>query len=180
MPDPKSQPPMAAQRPPMTMQSRRRPAFAGQIPNPKLLLVFALLAAACDTDIGISDFKYACESDNDCGPGNKCEPGVGCMKFPETRDAGTADAGGSRDAGRDSGPGDAGPDAGDGGATDAGQRDGGFIVQFSSTSDSAGGAGSSEKYILKSVTGWSAGPKWNVGNYQLKSGNPFVGGSDHE
>ncbi|MBI5528198.1 MAG: hypothetical protein HY897_17840 [Deltaproteobacteria bacterium] len=132
--------------------------------------LFTLLA--CDTDLAISDFKYACESDNECGAGHKCEPGVGCVKFPESKDAGRGDAGGGRDAGAADGGTDAGTDAG----ADAGTADGGFMLRYSSTSDSAAGAGTSDKYMLKSVTGWSTGPKWNVGNYELKMGSPFEQG----
>jgi hypothetical protein len=47
------------------------------------------------------------------------------------------------------------------------------MLRHSSTSDSAAGTGTSERYLLKSVTGWSTGPKWNVGSYELKMGNPF-------
>ena len=135
-------------------------------------------AYGCSTDIGIDEFKYACQKDTDCGEGYACQSNW-CVKKTGIHDGGTTDAGVQKDAGRDSGF-DAGHDVGtdggiDGGA-DGGIRDGGFVLQYSSTFDSAAGVGASAGYRLKAVTGWSTGPKQAGGSYQLKVGQPFKAG----
>jgi len=122
-------------------------------------------ACGCTSNIGIDDFKYACQKDTECGEGQACQDNW-CVKIPGRQDGGTADAadtGVHKDAGHD-------------GGEDAGRRDVGLIIQYSSTSDTTAGLGSSDKYILKSATGWSSGPMWNVESYQLRIGNPFTQG----
>ena len=80
-----------------------------------------------------------------------------------------------RDSGFDAGR-DAGTDGGIDGGADGGIRDGGFMLQYTSTFDSAAGTGASTSYQLKVVTGWSVGPKQGAGSYRLKVGQPFKTG----
>ncbi len=55
-------------------------------------VVFAMLFIfACSEDIGVNDFKYQCNSDNECGAGYVCDKSKGCIK-KESKDTGT-DAG---------------------------------------------------------------------------------------
>lgn len=136
-----------------------------------------LLAAGCTADIGIDDFKYACQKESDCGEGYACQSSW-CVKLREKGDGGKTDTGVQKDAGHDAGAdggdagGDGGPDAGDAGPG----GDGGLLLMYSSTYDSAAGVGASKDFTLKVVTGWSAGPKWSVGGYKLKMGHPFEAG----
>lgn len=135
-------------------------------------VLLAAVLCGCPTDIGVNDFTYACEKHSDCGEGYECQAGVGCIRLIEKHDGGKADAGGQKDAGTDGGS-DAGHDGGPDGGGDAGHGDGGFAIRFSRTANTAAGTGSSSGYVLKSATGWSTGPKWSVGNYKLKMGNPY-------
>ena len=137
-----------------------------------------IAAPGCSTDLGLDEFKYSCEKDSDCGEGYACVTGRGCVSKLKL-DGGQGDAAvphdGGHDAGTDAGR-DGGVDAGTDGGHDGGFRDAGFILQYSSTIDSAAGAGASQKYTLKAVTGWSTGPKRGAGGYQLKVGTPFTSG----
>ena len=145
-------------------------------------VVWATTMYGCPTDIGIDEFKYACQKDTDCGEGYSCQSNW-CVKLDGGFDGGALDGGVHKDGGGDSGF-DAGRDAGtdggiDGGTDggiDGGVRDGGFMLQYTSTFDSAAGTGASTSYQLKVVTGWSVGPKQGAGSYRLKVGQPFKTG----
>lgn len=130
--------------------------------------VWAVVFCGCTADIGIDDFKYACATGNDCGEGFSCEANW-CVKLPGKDGGGPTDTGVQRDAGPD-----AGADAGDAGPV----SDAGFVIRYMSTFDSTAGAGASTNYKLKVVTGWSVGPRWSLGNYALKPGQPFEGGKE--
>ncbi len=147
-------------------------------------LLVTVAVCGCSTDLGINDYQYGCGKDSDCGDGFACVTGRGCVS-KGALDAGRADAGATPDAGGDAGGGadggvaeDAGydgslEDAGADSGADAGGRDGGYILRFGSILDPSAGAGVSKTYSLKSVTGWSAGPKVSTREYQLKPGTPF-------
>ena len=141
-------------------------------------VVWLAMMYGCQTDLGIDDFKYACQKETDCGEGFACQ-GNWCVKLDGGHDGGTADTGVHKDAGRDAGTDggiDGGTDGGVDGGMDGGVRDGGFVLQYNSTFDSAAGVGASAGYRLKVVTGWSTGPKQGTGGYQLKIGQPFKTG----
>jgi len=150
-------------------------AFVNRATTVFAAVLWAAALCGCSTDIGVNDFKYACEKHSDCGEGYECQPGVGCVRFPEKHDGGGTDAAGHKDAGVDAGR-DAGHDGGLDGGGDAGHGDAGFVIRFSRTANAAAGAGSSDSYMLKSATGWSTGPKWSVGSFKLKMGNPYETG----
>ncbi|MBI5529492.1 MAG: hypothetical protein HY897_24470 [Deltaproteobacteria bacterium] len=125
--------------------------------------IWAATLCGCTADIGIDDFKYACAKNNDCGEGYSCEANW-CVRLPGKGDGGTTDAGIQRDAGAD---------AGDAGTI----SDAGFVIRYMSTFDSSAGTGASTGYKLKVVTGWSVGPRWSLGDYALKPGQPFEKGN---
>jgi len=177
------------------------PGGAGLRP---LLIIIALPAAAavvsCSGDLNLGEYTFACETDNDCGAGYRCDKSAGCIKTvggadggggldagkpdggPHPGDAGgedACDAGGMADGGTDAGHHDAGDAGGadtghiDGGPGDAGSGDGGFIIRFSSVHDTAAGTCTGTGFTLKSVTGWTAGFRWSAGGYTLQSGEPY-------
>ena len=144
------------------------------------LTAVALLVAGCSGDLGLNDFKGACEKDSDCPAGYQCTTNQGCVLIgvPGSDGGGPKDGGADADGSADAGS-DAGRDAGwDGGApADAGDGgtvvDAGILLRYNSIYDTAAGAFESQDFKLKAVTGWSTGPRWISSGSTLQPGQPW-------
>ncbi|MBI5525605.1 MAG: hypothetical protein HY897_04660 [Deltaproteobacteria bacterium] len=112
----------------------------------------AVIWLASCADLGIDDFKYACQRDEDCGEGFTCDRLKGCVRVAMPTDAG----GVTRFHPRDAGPRDAGPHFKDVGVV---------FFRLPSVYDHSvgtpapdGGVPAGGGIVARSVTGWSAAP----------------------
>ena len=124
--------------------------------------VLFLAFSGCTGDLGINDFKGACEKDSDCGAGYRCDPQAGCVAAHADVGGGPRDIGPHTDGGHDARRGDGGDveyvdggDAGDGGF-DTGPGDVGIFLRYFSAYDSAAGVcvSPSKDLIIKSSTAY--------------------------
>jgi hypothetical protein len=173
------------------ISSDRETCWRGSLPRNLTFLaavLLALAAAACTGDLGLSEYKFACESDSDCPAGQRCDRKAGCVReaidggvgsdqAAVPGDRGNADTFDPFDRSEPSDRSDPSDrpdpaDAGHDGGPDGG-RDAGLMLRFSSFGDTTAGVSRSEGYTLKSVTGWTAGFRWSAGGYTLQTGNPM-------
>ncbi|MCX7958009.1 MAG: hypothetical protein N3B13_03100 [Deltaproteobacteria bacterium] len=145
----------------------------------RVSLIYILVAgivlyfSSCSEDIGIKDFTFQCQTNNDCKEGYVCDKVKGCIRIVKDAGAdvadiidvpGLIDIADIEDAGGDiEDTGDA-PDAYDAGDAEeiSDISDGGvdvqnnYILRLDSLYDPNAGICSSPNYILESVTGFTA------------------------